>query len=185
MAGQSNCPQCGGHMPASKGIGRPRTYCSLACTQRAVWAAKAQRLSVERRSRWPTHCVHCGKEMQPAQNRTLCSNACKVAVHKARDPVRTRTAALNYSAMRRSWVEDGEQFDPFEIFERDGWRCHLCGDKTPKRLRGTKDPMAPELDHIIPLSKGGKHTRLNTACSHKGCNMKKRDRLIGQLRLVA
>jgi 5-methylcytosine-specific restriction endonuclease McrA len=185
MAGLNRCPECGVLFAPSLGRGRPRLYCTKACTVIACEREKSARISRKRRARWPTICAHCGKGMVPAQNRTLCSNACKVAVHKARDPVRTRTARTTHGAIRRSWYEDGEAFDPTEILERDGWRCRLCGCKTPKGLRGTRNPRAPELDHIVPLSKGGKHTRLNTACACKRCNGSKHAKVMGQLRLVA
>lgn len=89
---------------------------------------------------------------------------------------------------RRRAVERGleaDRFDPIEIFERDGWRCHICHRKTPKKLRGTYDDRAPELDHIISLAGGGTHTRQNTACSCRKCNIEKGAKSYGQLRLVA
>ena len=51
----------------------------------------------------------------------------------------------------------------FSIYERDGYRCKKCG-------RRTKDL---EVDHIIPIAKGGKSTydNLQTLC-HR-CNYKK------------
>lgn len=87
---------------------------------------------------------------------------------------------------RRRAIERGaaaERFDPFEIFERDRWRCHICGEKTPQRLRGTYEDRAPELDHIIPLAAGGTHTRNNVACACRRCNLLKSDRPLGQLLL--
>jgi hypothetical protein len=45
-----------------------------------------------------------------------------------------------------------------EIFERDKWICQYCGEKiTPENAT---------LDHFIPQSKGGKHTKenLRTCC---------------------
>lgn len=63
-----------------------------------------------------------------------------------------------------------EKFNPFEIFDRDKWRCQACGIKTPKRLRGSYKDNAPELDHIVPLSKGGSHTRANVRCCCRKCN---------------
>lgn len=180
------CRQCGSPLPPPTGKpGRPLKFCSAKCRDRAQNAVKSKRDSDRAKARWPTWCGHCQSEMIPAQNKTLCSNACKVAAHKARDPERTRAAAISHAAIRRSWYENGEVFDPFEIFERDGWRCHLCGIKTLRSLRGTNDPRAPELDHITPLSKGGRHTRMNTACACKRCNMKKHAKVQGQLRLVA
>ena len=51
----------------------------------------------------------------------------------------------------------------FAVYERDGWRCKKCG-------RRSKDL---EVDHIYPISKGGKSTfdNLQTLC-HR-CNVKK------------
>ena len=57
----------------------------------------------------------------------------------------------------------------FSIYQRDGYRCRLCGvsDKFTKL----------EIDHIVPIAKGGKSTydNLQTLC-HK-CNTEKGDSL--------
>ena len=65
--------------------------------------------------------------------------------------------------------------DPFDVFDAADWTCYLCGEHTPKRLRGTYDNRAPELDHIKPLSKGGTHTLDNVACCCRRCNNIKGD----------
>jgi 5-methylcytosine-specific restriction endonuclease McrA len=70
------------------------------------------------------------------------------------------------------------------VFERDGWRCHLCHRKTPQRLRGTHKSAAPELDHIVPISKGGAHSYANTACSCRRCNGLKSNNVLGQPSLL-
>lgn len=46
----------------------------------------------------------------------------------------------------------------------------LCGCGTPKRLRGSYEPSAPELDHVVPLAMGGTHTWGNVKCSCRRCN---------------
>jgi 5-methylcytosine-specific restriction endonuclease McrA len=66
-----------------------------------------------------------------------------------------------------------ERFDPFYIFERDKWTCKCCGVKTPKKLRGTIEDNAPELDHIIPISLGGTHTKDNAQLLCRACNISK------------
>jgi 5-methylcytosine-specific restriction endonuclease McrA len=71
-----------------------------------------------------------------------------------------------------------------KVFERDGWRCHICGRKTLKNKRGTWHDKAPELDHIIPLSKGGPHTYGNVACACRACNGKKGNMILGQPSLL-
>jgi 5-methylcytosine-specific restriction endonuclease McrA len=77
-----------------------------------------------------------------------------------------------------------EQVDPFKVFDRDKWQCQLCGVKTPKVKRGTNDSNAPELDHILPIAKGGAHTYLNTQCACRKCNMKKSDKPMGQMLMI-
>ena len=71
-----------------------------------------------------------------------------------------------------------ESVDPFKVFDRDGWVCQMCGVPTPRELRATWEDNAPELDHIIPLSKGGPHTYKNTQCSCRKCNQRKSDKIV-------
>jgi 5-methylcytosine-specific restriction endonuclease McrA len=56
------------------------------------------------------------------------------------------------------------------VMARDGWICQLCGCSTPESLHGTVDPSAPELGHIVPLSRGGSHTYDNVSCECRACN---------------
>jgi hypothetical protein len=67
-----------------------------------------------------------------------------------------------------------------KVFERDNWRCHICKRKTPKRLMGTYNDNAPELDHIIPLSIGGPHVYSNVKCCCRECNGDKGSKALGQ-----
>lgn len=71
-----------------------------------------------------------------------------------------------------------------KVFARDRYRCQLCGCPTPKRLRGTYKPNAPELDHITPLAAGGGHTWDNVQCACRKCNGAKNRKPLGQLRLA-
>lgn len=60
---------------------------------------------------------------------------------------------------------------------------HMCGRSTPRELRGTHYPAAPELDHIVSLADGGSHACWNVACACRSCNSKKGARSFGQLGL--
>lgn len=76
-----------------------------------------------------------------------------------------------------------ERIDPASIYLRDRHTCRLCG----KRLAMAKTvphPKAPTLDHILPLAKGGEHTRANVQAAHFLCNSTKGDRGAQQLSLV-
>jgi len=61
-----------------------------------------------------------------------------------------------------------EKFHRRKIYERDGWACQLCGE--PVDRTGLDMYLRPSLDHIVPLSKGGTHTRANAQCAHWICN---------------
>lgn len=76
-----------------------------------------------------------------------------------------------------------DMIDPIKVFERDRWRCHICHRSTPKRLRGTYDDRAPELDHVVSLADGGSHTWGNVACACRACNGRKGAASFGQLGL--
>ena len=65
-----------------------------------------------------------------------------------------------------------EEFSPSEVYERDQWRCGICGQPVDPAL-AYPDPHSPSLDHVVPLSAGGAHSRANTQCSHLRCNLSK------------
>jgi 5-methylcytosine-specific restriction endonuclease McrA len=77
-----------------------------------------------------------------------------------------------------------QNVNPTRVFDRDKWKCQLCGITTPRKMRGTIAPNAPELDHIVPLSRGGIHTYSNTQCLCRQCNGRKGSKLMGQLKMV-
>lgn len=71
-----------------------------------------------------------------------------------------------------------------QIFERDRWTCQLCG-KRVDRTAVAPQPLAPTLDHIVPLAVGGTHEPANVQLAHAQCNTSKRTRPRGeQLRLL-
>lgn len=79
---------------------------------------------------------------------------------------------------------DYEIFDRIEIFERDQYICQRCGRKTRPDYRNVNHPLSPNLDHIMPLSLGGAHTRVNTQCLCRQCNATKGNTGVGdQLRI--
>jgi len=59
-----------------------------------------------------------------------------------------------------------------EIFQRDGWRCHLCGKRIREDLPRTH-PDGATIDHLVPLSLGGVDEPHNLAAAHWRCNQAK------------
>lgn len=76
-----------------------------------------------------------------------------------------RHRALKYSTQT-------EVIRSTDIFERDEWVCGICGGAVDRTVRHP-DPWSASLDHIIPLSKGGTHTRENVQLAHFRCNVRK------------
>lgn len=86
-----------------------------------------------------------------------------------------RRSKVKRRAQKRGAKGDAHNIDPLKVFDSFHWRCYLCGVETPQELRGTNAPNAPELDHFVPLSRGGTHTLDNVACACRACNGSKRD----------
>ncbi len=55
------------------------------------------------------------------------------------------------------------------VLRRDGRRCAYCGRR------------ADTIDHVVPRSRGGKHTWENCVAACRACNSKKADRLVDEL----
>lgn len=126
-------------------------------------------------------CAVCGSAfVRTVRWQRSCSDACRLHALKATRK-RARNSASGVAsrradkkkrkALRRArQAIRAESIDPIAVFERDSWRCHLCGRHTPRNLRGTYDDEAPELDHLITLAEGGSHTWDNVACACRRCN---------------
>jgi 5-methylcytosine-specific restriction endonuclease McrA len=127
----------------------------------------------------PRRCAECGQQFSPVYGDKLKRYCSRLCSKKACN----RTARIRYKALKRGATV--ESVNSTRVFVRDGWLCHLCGGKTDKARRGTYHPKAPELDHIVPLSKGGAHSYANTACAHRKCNAAKSDTIMGQPSLLA
>jgi 5-methylcytosine-specific restriction endonuclease McrA len=83
----------------------------------------------------------------------------------------------DYTHRRRVRLRDGivEDFLATEIFERDHYVCGLCDEPIDPFL-SNRHPMMASLDHIIPITKGGHHTRDNVQAAHLRCNLSKGNR---------
>lgn len=129
-----------------------------------------------------TVCKVCDRAFCPLRHRQAlamktCSPECSDI--NAR---RMRVAKEKVRTHRKRGIQ-AQPVDPFRVFDRDSWRCQLCGVRTDRAKRGTSHPKAPELDHILPLAAGGAHSYENTQCSCRRCNNAKRARPVGQMRL--
>ena len=158
----STCPHCEKDFKDRGG----RTYCSYKCY-----------IESKRAKKQTTICPICGKDVEQRGNkRKYCSKACSI---KAQADVYRRNT-LTRRALRKTNGKV-ETINPEEIFERDGWRCQICGKLVSRRLyktNGTKRyANAPSIDHIIPISRGGEHIKANVQCACYLCNCRKGNRV--------
>lgn len=162
-----------GFFPSRQGR---RFICSKACGQEAArreYYTKWRRVS-------DRACAECGLVFTPkvgTGNHRLCSSDCREKRQQAQKRIHR---AARRAKQRQAQVEP---VDPLTVLTRDGWTCQLCGCRTPKRLRGSYLSAAPELDHIVPLSRGGSHSYENTQCACRACNSAKSNAVRGQFRL--
>jgi hypothetical protein len=77
-----------------------------------------------------------------------------------------------------------EDIDPILVFDRHEWQCAYCRCDTPRDKRGTYDDDAPELDHVVPIAKGGEHSYANVQLLCRACNGSKVDLIVQRYSLV-
>lgn len=101
-------------------------------------------------------CLTCGREFKAGKLRSFCSRECY------RNGVGTAPDHDWY--ISRGWR--------LFIYDRDGWRCQLCGEPVDM-VADTTHPSAPTLDHIVPRSRGGSDDPDNLRLTHRGCNARR------------
>lgn len=158
--------------------GRERRFCFACCpkpekTERKTYSPKKVVIAT-------CEAAGCGEEfIRIVPGQRYCCTKCRTRTgntserkldydrENARGPHRHR--ARRYGGAFQS-------FSVLSVLDRDGWKCRACGIDTPKGERGKFSPNAPELDHAIPLARGGDHTPENTQCLCRSCNSAKADR---------
>jgi 5-methylcytosine-specific restriction endonuclease McrA len=56
-------------------------------------------------------------------------------------------------------------YDRYEIFERDGWRCWICGEAVTEE--------DASIDHVVPIAQGGADAPDNLRTAHRDCNSRR------------
>lgn len=109
----------------------------------------------------PHECPCCGIVHQQAT--PACSSECSASLRRRRYRRKTarRQAVISLS---------GETFTALEVFERDAYRCGICGDAVDATL-AWPDMRSASVDHVVPFARGGEHTFSNVQCAHLICNI--------------
>lgn len=182
----TRCPEC-----RAKAI---RAYMAVYSASLTAALIEVRRHTYEQNGRW-SPCKKCGTPLscpRMGKAREWCDR-CRPAHIKTRrllwrqkNPEAWRAIIARMNAKRRAAATsiEAEAFDPFTVFERDRWVCQICLRRISKRLQWP-DPMSVSLDHVVPVSEGGAHTRANTRAAHLRCNVARSNRGGGeQLALI-
>lgn len=131
----------------------PTTKWQIACSYLCGYTrqnAKVRRNNVNNGS-----CARCGKSLVEKRiDAIYCSKTCVSMDHTAKHRAKTRVQGV---ARRRL------------IWERDSGICYLCGDETGST--------GFELDHLVPISRGGDNHPNNLAVTHQRCNRSRGTRI--------
>lgn len=160
-----NCKRCSEPIPETKRS--DATYCSTKCKKAVEYKNYYKpRLTV----REHTKCLNCKGPIPETTklNAKHCSRKCKLRLHR-------KNHNRNRDHLRRSNVG----YVPFShdewlsLLRRNNYACAYCDRKT--RL---------ERDHVIPLSRGGRHAIANVLPCCRKCNMSKKDKLLSEWRIT-
>lgn len=172
--GERQCGWCGVRFSSAK-----LRYCSAECrhlTHAHLAKKKREATPVVMYDRL---CDCCGVKFSYQHlgtERKYCSRKCQKSA---------------YEQVRRAIQADNDNSHQppmpvaYRVFRESGWVCAACGIDTPEVLRGTYELNAPEIDHIVPLSRGGTHDRSNLQCLCKSCNSSKGAKLMSEWLAVA
>jgi 5-methylcytosine-specific restriction endonuclease McrA len=204
LRGPFHCERCGIEYSTRRQAGEGERYCSRTCADQRRAIPRLVRLEVaalrEIASRWRAAaaiakknrdrddarrlramraCVSCGSSFTIKTYPAVRCFACRKANRKTQPGYRInrKAHAARYRARRRGAVQV-ERVVALHVFERDGWRCYLCGIATPQELKGQNHHHAPTLDHMVALANGGSHTMENVKCACRACNSRKSDRTL-------
>ena len=183
-------------------MAKPATYtthkhqCNLCSAW--FWSARKQRVrcdgckgvtSLAAAGLLVKNCKTCGASFQPNATHGRVAGFCSSQCRKKKKRVIERRfrRSIGGDSHRKRARRAGVEYEPVsvqKVMDRDGWRCQICGRSTPKKLRGTCKPNAPELDHVVPFAMGGSHTYRNVQCACRECNASKGGtQVVGQMGL--
>lgn len=147
-----------------------RKYCSSNCSRQTVNRRVRERERAERigalEGMPSSSCPWCRKQVAAGrEDKVCCSQRC----------AREWCNRVRVKASSALWKRKTAR-----IIVRDKKVCQLCF----KRVRMLKaHPLSPSLDHIVPVAQGGSNDDINLQLTHLQCNMKKGNRVLGQLRI--
>lgn len=110
-------------------------------------------------------CQYCGETFISRRGAIYCSQPCK---NKTRNRRKDKRLSRN--------GKPDMSISLIKLYKRDKGICKLCGRRT-FFVDDYQSDGYPSIDHIMPISKGGKHEWSNVQLAHRGCNDKKSNKI--------
>lgn len=168
-----------------KADGTPRIRSECNPCRRNEWAENSEVINAKRRRSYaedPTAVIASNRKYYQTNRDTRIqkvkewqtANPDKVLTYKKkyRDSTPDLQSANRHRRRSRLVGAFDEDVKLSVLRERDGDSCFVCSETIDFSLKD-RNPMMPSLEHVIPLSKGGRHSYGNTAISHLRCNLSK------------
>lgn len=120
-------------------------------------------------------CAECGEKfvIDSVMNNKCCSKECS----------KKRNNRKKDKRIPREQLIDSD-ISLKKLFKRDDGICWICGEKcdfesfnTSKKGNKVCGDLYPEIEHVIPISRGGFHSWDNVRLAHRKCNALKSDNI--------
>ena len=167
-----DCKVCGkNYKPRAGGA----DTCSVECSN--IKAARRYELKKSKERNQNKTCKICGKEfLANYKSKIYCSKKCyKKEYHKTITYKTTKKSQRH----KRKMIKRGCYIEPVSlryVYDKCNGKCMICGNDVNIELYHN-DNMAATIDHIIPISKGGLHSKTNCQLAHRHCNSIKNNKL--------
>lgn len=153
------CECCG----AANVSRKPRRFCNSLCYDRFYNNQVRQVVEKIRPAWWKEirSCPRCGCSFEAlSENQVCCSKRCRKALEK----YRRRVSSDNKNGADRIGMA--------QLARRDNWTCHLCGGQV-NHGKFSGHQLDATIDHLVPVSKGGRHVWSNVKLAHFICNSRR------------
>ena len=148
------------------------------CRCRNCEKLKAQSKKTQGQMRYASMLFNAGKQ----QAWKFCACGAPIASNQKQCKECTRRRASRYMNVKKekrrraALTKESSQISVQTLYERDGGVCWICG-KLCDMTADYNDNMYPSIDHVLPISKGGKDSWDNVRLAHRLCNSVRGDRV--------
>lgn len=144
-----------------------KKYCSNECRYKSVGSHSSKRSKIILEKK----CNECGNEYQTnSKAQRFCSSNCKTKYN----------SRLKDLKRRKYYIDGDNTITLAKLINKEKNICYICQQECEPNDYTIDDKGTiisgnryPSIDHVMPLSKGGKHEWNNIKLAHRICNIKK------------